>query len=434
MSKSYTKKTLRSRRKMNRFNPDQMQVKVADGKASFQMVLPMGDLMLNVAAAIEQTASQAGVLMMKSLIDDEVEQLAGQRYAHQSNRSGYRWGKEDGHVIFAGRKVGIEKPRLRSRDGQELPLSRYQAFSNPRRLEQSVSQKILRRVSSRDYAGALDNLCDGYGIQKSSVSRKYKAASALRLEQLMQRRLDGMELTAIYLDGKEFADFTLITALGVDTEGRKHVLGLWPGATENAEVCGRLLEDLLERGLRIDWRYLFVLDGSKALKKAVVQRFGSQTLIQRCQIHKQRNVEGHLPDSQKVLFRMKYHAALGMEDYTQARQELEKVHRWLMGISEAAARSLEEGMEELLTVHRLKLPYELRKTLDNTNLIESCFSVTSGMCRNVKRWRNESMACRWMGAALLEAEKHFHRVRGYRQIPLLQKALNQEIDKKIDVV
>jgi len=418
---------------MNRFNPDQMQVKVAEGKASFQMVLPMGDLMLDVAAAIEQTASQAGIMMMKSLIDDEVEQLVGQRYAHQADRSGYRWGKEDGHVIFAGRKVGIEKPRLRSRDGQELSLSRYQAFSNPRRLEQSVSQKILRRVSSRDYAGALDNLCEGYGIQKSSVSRKYKAASALRLEQLLQRRLDSMELTAIYLDGKEFSDFTLITALGVDTEGRKHVLGLWPGATENAEVCGRLLDDLIERGLRIDWRYLFVLDGSKALKKAVVQRFGSQTLIQRCQIHKQRNVEGHLPDSQKVLFRMKYHATLGMEDYTQARQELDKVHRWLMGVSEAAARSLEEGMEELLTVHRLKLPYELRKTLDNTNLIESCFSVTSGMCRNVKRWRNESMACRWMGSALLEAEKRFHRVRGYRQIPLLQKALNQEIDKKMDV-
>jgi transposase-like protein len=433
MRKSYTKKSTRSRRKMNRFNPDQMQVQVAAGKASFQMVLPMGDLMLDVASAIEQTASQAGILMMKTMIDDEVEQLVGQRYAHQADRPGYRWGKEEGHVVFGGKKVAIEKPRVRSRDGQEMSLSRYQAFSNPRRLEHAVSNKILRRVSCRDYAGALDNLCEGYGIQKSSVSRKYKAASALRLEQLLQRRLDGLELTAIYLDGKEFADFTLITAIGVDIEGRKHVLGFWPGATETAEVCGRLLDDLIERGLRIDWRYLFVLDGSKALKKAVLHRFGSQTPIQRCQVHKQRNVEGHLPDSQKRVFRMKYHAALNMEDYAQARQELEKVHRWLMGVSEAAARSLEEGMEELLTVHRLKLPYELRKTLDNTNVIESCFSVTSGMCRNVKRWRNETMACRWMGSALLEAERRFHRVRGYRQIPLLQKALNQEIDKKTDV-
>jgi transposase-like protein len=431
MGKSYPKKTYRSRRKVNRFTPDVMQVKVADGKASFQMVLPMDDLMLDVAAAIEQTASQAGIMMMKTLIDDEVEQRVGQRHARRSDRQAYRWGKEDGYVVFAGRKVGIERPRVRSRDGQEQHLTRYQAFSNPRRMGQAISHKILRRVSCRDYEGALDSLCDGYGVKKSSVSQGYKAASAQRLEQLMRRRLDHLNLTAVYLDGKGFADFTLITALGVDTEGRKHVLGLWPGATENAEVCARLLDDLIERGLRIDWRYLFVLDGSKALKKAVVNRFGSQTLIQRCRIHKQRNVEGHLPDSQKVLFRMKYHAALGMEDYTQARQELDKVHRWLMGISESAARSLEEGMEELLTVARLKLPHELRQALDNTNLIESCFSVTAGMCRNVKRWRNETMAYRWMGAALLEAEKRFHRVRGYRQIPLLQKALNQEIDKEM---
>ena len=365
--------------------------------------------------------------MMKAMIDDEVEQLAGSRYAHDSERQAVRWGKQEGHVVFAGRKVAIERPRVRGKDGQEMALRRYEAFQEDRRLQKAVQERVLRRVSMRDYEGVLDDICDGYGIDKSSVSRHWKAASHEQLKQLLERKLDDLELAVLLLDGKEFHDHTLITALGVDFEGRKHVLGLWPGATENAEVCGALLDDLIERGLSRQQRYLFVLDGSRALKKAVKARFGRQALLQRCRLHKERNIESHLPKQYHQVLRLKLRAAWNMTEYVEAKQQLEKVHDWLATINVAAARSLEEALEETLTVNRLGLSPELRRALSTTNLIESSFSLADDLCRNVKRWRDANMAWRWAGTVLQEAQRRFHRVRGYRNMPLLIAALKEGI-------
>lgn len=428
MGKSYQRKTNRSRRKMHSLSNGSVQVETADGQARFQMVLPMNLLLFDVASAIEQTASEAGLMMMKALIDEEVEQIAGQRYTHQKQRQATRWGQEEGHVIFAGRKVAMPRPRVRSVDGHEVPLSRYQAFARPRRMEQAVNQRILRRVSTRDYAGALEDLCEGYGVEKSSVSRHWKAASAAQLRQMMERSLADQDFCVLFLDGKEFHDFTLIVALGVDREGRKHVLGLWPGATENADVCGALLDDLLERGLSRDKPYLFVLDGAKALRKAVVQRFGTKTWIQRCRVHKKRNIKKYLPKKYHGMLSLRLRRAWEMTEYEAARRELQKVHDWLASINQAAARSLEEGFEETLTINRLQLPPRLRRLLASTNIIESCFSLTGDLCRNVKRWRNANMARRWAGTVLLEAEKRFHRIQGYRELPLLINALAKDID------
>jgi len=394
------------------------------------MVLPMNLLLFDVAAAIEQTASQAGLLMMKALIDEEVEQVAGPRYAHQSDRKAQRWGQDEGSVMFAGRKVALPRPRVRSVEGHEIPLARYQAFAHPRRMEQAVRQRILRRVSTRDYAGVLEDVCEGYGIDKSSVSRQWKAASQSQLQQMMERSLQDLDLCVLFLDGKEFHDFTLLVALGVDREGHKHVLGLWPGATENAEVCGALLDDLLARGLSKDKRYLFVLDGAKALHKAVVQRFGAETLIQRCRLHKRRNVEKYLPQKYHGMLALKLRVAWEMTDYEQARQELQKVQDWLASINQAAAQSLEEGFEETLTINRLGLSPQLRRLLASTNLIESCLSCVGDGCRNVKHWRDANMVRRWVGAVLLETEKRFHRIQGYREIPLLITALGKAVDMK----
>jgi len=268
MGKYYHKKTNRSKRKVHHFDNNAVTVSLADGKASFQMVLPMSEMLFDVAGAIEQTASEVGLRMMKALIDEEVEQLTGDRYRHQPQRQAIRWGKEEGHVIFAGRKVAMEKPRVRSKDSSdELSLRRWGAFAHPQRMEQAVHNKILRRVSCRDYSGVIDDMCDGYGIDKSSVSRKWQAASAKQLSALMERRLDNLDICVILLDGKEFGDTTIITALGVDAAGNKHILGLWPGATENSVVCGSLLDDMIERGLSVGTQYLFVIDGAKALKK-----------------------------------------------------------------------------------------------------------------------------------------------------------------------
>jgi putative transposase len=367
---------------------------------------------------------------MKAMIDDEVKQLAGPRYQHQPQRQALRWGRDEGHVVYAGRKVAIDKPRVRSVDGPEIPLSRYDAFAHPRRMEEAVSQRILRRVSTRDYAGVLDDICDGYGIDKSSVSRQFKAASMRQLQQLLERPLENLDLCVILLDGKQFHDFTLIAALGVDSGGGKHVLGLWPGASENAEVCGALLDDLIERGLSTDRAYLFILDGAKALRKAVNDRFGHHAFIQRCQLHKHRNIEKYLSSKHHKLLALKLTAAWGMTQYTQARKELQKVHDWLASINLAAAKSLEEGFDETLTVIRMGLPELLRKSFSSTNLIQSCFSRADDLCRNVKRWRDANMAWRWAGTVLLEAEKRFRRVRGCDQMPVLVQALSQTVDSQ----
>ena len=420
MGKYYHNKTNRSKRKMRHLQKNAVTVSLADGKAAFQMILPMSGMLFDVAKAIERTASQAGLLMMKALIDEEVEQLAGSRYQHLSDRKAVRWGSDEGHVIFAGRKVAIDKPRVRSKEGnREMSLSRWNAFAHPYRMQNAVSGRILRRVSTRDYAGVLDDLCDGYGIDKSSVSRRWKAASTEKLRQLLDRPLDDLPLCVILIDGKQFHDFTLITALGVDIEGRKHVLGLWPGASENSQICGQLLEELIERGLSTQQCYLFLLDGSKALAKAVNDRFGRQVLIQRCRIHKQRNIQGYLPKKYHKVLTMKLQAAWGMTDYQEAKKELYKVHDWLASINQAAARSLEEGLEETLTVNKLCLSERLRRRFSNTNTIESCFSLAADLCGNVKRWRDANMAWRWAGTVLLEVEKRFHRVKGYRDLPLL---------------
>jgi transposase-like protein len=431
MGKYYHKKTNRSKRKMHHFDNNAVTVSLADGKASFQMVLPMSEILFDVAGAIEQAASEAGLRMMKALVDEEVEQLTGDRYRHQPQRQAIRWGKEDGHVIFAGRKVAMERPRVRSKDSsEEVSLRRWDAFAHPRRMEQAVQNKILRRVSCRDYSGAIDDMCDGYGIDKSSVSRKWQAASAKQLAQLMERRLDDMDICVILLDGKEFGDTTIITALGVDAAGTKHILGLWPGATENSDVCGSLLDDMIERGLSVGMQYLFIIDGSKALKKAIKDRFGTVALIQRCRIHKERNIRSYLPKKHHRLLAMKLKTAFGMTDYAEALRELTKVRDWLMSISDAAASSLEEGFEELLTVNKLKLPALLKKLFGSTNMIESCYSVAGDLCRNVKRWRGANMAMRWAGAVLLETEKRFYRIRGHREMPMLAAILKRNVDTK----
>jgi putative transposase len=431
MGKYYQTRTNRSKRKLHNLDGKTVTVELADGKACFQMVLPMSEALFDVAKAIEQTASEAGLLLMKSLIDEEVEQIAGGRYRHNPDRQAVRWGKEEGHVIFAGRKVAMKKPRVRTSNGdEEFELRRWDAFAHPARMEQSVAGRILRRVSCRDYAGTIDDICDGYGIDKSSVSRQWQSASAEQLRALMERRLETLDICVLLLDGKEFHEHTLITALGIDTQGYKHVLGLWPGATENSVVCGALLDNLIERGLSVDKKYLFIIDGSKALKKAITERFGTTALIQRCRIHKERNIRGYLPKKHHRLLAMKLRAAFGMTDYNEALKELGKVHQWLMTISEVAANSLQEGFEELLTVHKLKLSGLHKKLLGSTNMIESCLSIVDDLCRNVKHWRNENMAVRWAGSVLLEAEKRFYRMKGHRELPMLVEALQQNVDSK----
>jgi transposase-like protein len=265
------------------------------------------------------------------------------------------------------------------------------------------------------------------------VSRHFVRATARQLQQLCERRLENLKLVALLIDGIEFAGRTLIVALGVDENGRKHGLGLWQGATENATVAKALLEDLVERGLDMERRYLVVMDGSKALRAAVERVLGERAEVQRCQIHKRRNVKEHLPEPCRAQYDRQIRVAYAMSGYAEAKQALERIWRQLSDVNPSAARSLEEGMEETLTLHRLGLSPLLRRSLSTTNVIESCLSTVRHVARNVKRWQGGDHVARWAAAGLLEAEKKFRRVKGYRELKELNRILNPELHSQAQV-
>jgi transposase-like protein len=251
------------------------------------------------------------------------------------------------------------------------------------------------------------------------VSEHFIEASRRKLKELMERRLEKLQFCALLIDATPFEGQQKVVAMGIGQDGRKTILGIRQGATENATVVGELLGDLAERGLDFTRPRLYVLDGGKALPAAVRNHAGNSALIQRCQVHKRRNVLDHLTEEDKPLVAAKLNAAYALEDYEAAKLELKKLHRELMDVNPSAARSLEEGMEETLTVHRLQLPPQLRQSLASTNLIESAFSVVERVCVNVKRWHSGDQRERWVGSGLLVAEKQFRRIRGYKLIPSL---------------
>jgi transposase-like protein len=422
VSEEYAKKVTRSKRIPS--SARKGRVLKVDGN-EVQLSLPIPMVLEATHGAVEELAGEAGMLIIRALIDDEVAQLAGPRYEHSEDRSATRWGSEEGYVVFGGQKVAMRRPRVRAVDGKEVALDRYRSFRSDARMQGSIVQRVLRGVSTRDYAGVIDDVCDGYGIEKSSVSRHWKAATTEELTALLERRLDGIELSVIMIDGIHFHDFTLISALGIAVDGKKHVLGIWDGATENSAVVTALLENLVERGLAQDRDYLFVIDGSKALRKAIVAVFGKRGAVQRCQVHKARNVLSHLPDQHQGMIRRGLRAAWGMKSHADAKAALDALATKLDDLSPSAAASLREGLEETLTLHRLEVNPKLRPVLNCTNPIENIFARTRELCRNVKKWSSADMALRWASTMLLHAEKRFRRVIGNEFLAALVAKLGQ---------
>jgi transposase-like protein len=427
--KKYAKRTNRSRRKPLR-EEGEGSVDSSRPVPTVQLVLPIPDILAGLHGAIEETATKAGVLIMRTLLEEEVERLAGEKHKHNPDRQGLRWGKEESHVVFGGRKIAVARPRVRSLAGKEIPLERFRLFQAGSRMEEAVARQVIAGVSMRDYEGAVNGVVDGYGIRRSSVSRHWKAVSQERLTEFMERPLGGLNLVAVLIDGIEFKEALLVAALGVDATGKKYVLGIWQGTTENAELSKGLLQDLVRRGLRTDERHLFVLDGSKALAKAVRQVFGDKAEIQRCHVHKERNVLDHLPGSRQRTVRMRLRAAWNMKDHEEARSELLRLTRYLKDLNPSAAKSLEEGLDETLTLHRLAVPESLRRSLRTTNAIESCFSSTRKYCRNVKHWRAGNMTLRWAGTMMIEAERRFRRLKGFGSMPRLLVTLGRNVDSE----
>ncbi len=377
-------------------------------------------LLGEVAMEIEAFSAQIGLRIMHAVMEHEVGKMLGP----WGRQRAYRHGRQPGYVVYGGRKVGIERPRIRGKGGGEIGLDTYRAFQRQDKMQGAVVRQLTRRCSTRDYAGAIDDCLEGYGISRSSVSRQWKAATEKELHKLCQRPMpEG--LIALVLDGKQVKEDCVVVALGVTIDGRKQVLGLWHGATENSTVVKGLLEDLVERGLDPEQPMLFLIDGSGALRKAIRQMFGSDALVQRCRVHKQRNVVAYLPKSkqQQAIWRLR--DAWAQSDHEEAEEELRKTVRWLDNISPSAAHSLEEALEETLTLQKLGLNGLLLKSLSSTNLIESCFSRSGEWCSRVKKWIGPKMLLRWTAAGLLHAEKGFQRIRGYRHLPKLASAIQK---------
>ena len=404
---------------------------VRDGQVILELPLPVADVLRGIPEAVEGLSQDVGLMIISAMIESECERIAGKKDIKNPLRTANWWGSELGPIYYDNQKVLIERPRLRGKDNKEISLSTYRAFRNPKGMKQSVMKQMVLGISSRNYEEAVESVIKGYGIRKSSISRHFVKATTEQMREFMERNLSGLDLFAIFIDGIEFKGQLLIVALGLDKKGKKHILGLWQGATENATLCASLLEDMARRGFDTTRDYLFVLDGSKALRSSVAKMFGSDVLVQRCQMHKRRNVREQLPPEHQEAIDARIRTAYKMADYEEAKKSLDLTVRHLERLNPSAAASLREGLEETLTVHKLGVTGLLRKTLSTTNPIESCFSVTRTITGRVKRWRVGDMLQRWAVAALLRAEKKFKRVKGYREIPKLIVALGQKnLDRK----
>ena len=394
-----------------------------------QMILPLADIVGHLQEGVGHLLREAGLALMSLVMEEEVRHLAGERHEQSPKRQAHRWGKEKGYCVVDGQKVPIARSRLRNKVNREVRLGSYEMFQRSGPLQASVWDKMMRGLSTRNYGAVVKEFSQAYGIEKSAVSDNFIEASREKVKQLMERPLGDLRLCAVLIDGTPFKNRQMIVALGIGCDGRKTVLGLREGATENATVVGALLSELVERGLDFSTPLLYILDGGKALHAAVKRHAGEAGFIQRCQVHKKRNVIDHLPQQYKASVNRKLQNAYAMAEYDDAKRALERLCRELMDLNPSAARSLEEGMEETLTVHKLRVPDQLRRTLASTNVIESAFSIVETVCRNVKRWRNGDQIERWVGSGLLVAERQFRRVIGFRQIPLLLSSMAKAASK-----
>ncbi len=395
-----------------------------------QMILPLADIVGMLQQGVGNLLRETGLALMQTVMEEEVRHLAGERHQQHEGRRAHRWGKEDGYCVVDGQKVPIQKTRLRTPDKREQRLGSYELFQRSGPLQAGVWDKMMRGLSTRNYGAVVKDFHNAYGVEKSAVSENFIEASREKVKQLMERPLGELRLCAVLIDGTPFKDRQMIAALGIGCDGTKTVLGIREGATENTGVVSALLSELVERGLDFSTPRLYVLDGGKALAAAVRKHAGEAAFIQRCQVHKKRNVVDHLPDEHKADVRRKMQNAYTMAEYADAKRALEQLHRELMDLNPSAARSLEEGMEETLTVHKLRVPDQLRRTLCCTNVIESAFSIVETVCRNVKRWRDGDHIERWVGSGLLVAERQFRKVIGHRQIPLLLSSMATAASKK----
>jgi len=398
-----------------------------------QFALPLPEVLELAQKGLMNLAMAAFIKVAEEMMHWEVGKLVGPKNQENGERESVRWGAQTGYCVVGGQKVPLERPRVRDVHNREVPLGSYEVLQQASLMEEAVWHKIMHGLTTRRYGEVVRELEQTYGIEKSTVSEHFIQASRGRLEKLQARPLGEHAFCAMMIDGTCFADQEVVVAIGLTLQGYKKILGLHQGATENAIVVKHLLDDIGQRGVAFDVPRLYVLDGGKALDAAVRKVAGKCAQIQRCQVHKIRNVVGHLTEEHQMATRCKMRNAYSMLDHGDAKRGLDTLLKELMYLNPSAARSLEEGLEQTLTMHRLRVPEKLRHNLSSTNIIESAFSTVETVCRNVKRWKGGDQYLRWVASGLLWAESRWHRIYAYRELPILVKELELAVVKSIPV-
>jgi transposase-like protein len=387
-------------------------------------------VLLDARRSLREFALSKGLEVFSQMLEEDRTALCGPKNKPQEERQAYRHGHDEGQVVLGGRKIRMNKPRVRSVEGEELELPHWREFRQEDPLSQRVIEQMLVGVSTRNYDRSLEPMPEGIetrATSRSAVSRQFVARTRVQVEKFLSRRLDDLDLAVIMLDGTGMGDHVLVVALGIDAAGRKHVLGVTEGSTESEQVCRGLLRQLVDRGLVLERARLFVIDGGKGLHKAIREVFGQWALIQRCQVHKLRNVAEHLPQNKRAWVKAAMNRAWSRATVAAARGKLKDLASQMEDQHPSAARSILEGLDETLTVIGLGVGLSLSKTLRTTNPIENLQGTLKRVSRNVKRWRGGSMALRWGVSALVEAQKKFRRVKSYREMPQLIAALEATI-------
>lgn len=393
------------------------------------------DLLRQLRDALLGKMRLGTLLMVGECFEEEFRELVGQRWTRKRPGQPRSGGSEKGSIFLEGRRVPVTYPRVVDENGS-WAVPAYAALRSFDLMAEEVQAKLVRGISTRDYSDVVGTIVEGTGVKRSTVSRAFIRASQKALDDINGRDLAEHQFLAMFIDGLSFADVMVVAAMGVTPKGEKVVLGLVEGHTENAEVVSTLLQNLVDRGLVLTDEFLAVIDGSKALRRALMRRWAGRVQIQRCQVHKKRNVAEHLPRDYAAEAKRRMNTAYGMKDLTEARKVLNNTVEWLRQISEPAAASLREGLEETLTVVRLGLPPMLRRTFATTNALESVFDGIRYRTGRVKRWRRGKgqMVLRWTAAAALETEKRLHRIRGHRLLPqMIQLLKSNSLDQKKEV-
>lgn len=379
-------------------------------------------VMLEGKQALDTAMLDVGRLVAETLMYMEREQRSGPDYRPTSPGL-MKWASQRGSIYVGDQKLRIEHPRLRGPEG-EVGLRTYEQLKNRGGFSEELLSEVLRGMSARKYEETVTEAGKAFGVTPSSVSRHLVEATAKQLKQFQERSLADFQVFAMFLDTVHRGGQAFVVALGVDREGKKLPLGFWEGATENHEICEQLLEELERRGLKLSKRVLWVTDGGGGIIKTLKSRYGKLLIHQRCTLHKDRNIQRHLPKRYRKRAHHLFATALEQNSYKDAKKMLEEFERWLRGINESAANSLVEALEEILTLHRLKAPALLRKSLHSTNPIESMFSTVRQCERNIKRYRSSKMRQRWLAAVLMHCEQQFRRIKGHASIDIVVAAID----------